>query len=406
MARKTATASDKPRPAARATSAPAQASSSSASAPAPAPESTAAPAPSPAWLRRAHFVARLSRAWDFRFESMARAGQIGRWYSAVGNECTTVGSALCMRAGDAVSTVHRDLGAVLATYLDVTRLAPELFPESERTEWDARRGDPTEYLYRLCCQLLGRRDGFTQGVDRSFHYGLIDEAQGIRHVGMISHLGSMLPVGAGLALASVQDNRGAVVLGFIGEGATSQGDFHETLNTAGVMKLPYVLVIENNRYAFSTATDEQYACASLADRAVGYGIAGERVDGTDLFAVYAALERAFERGRRGEGATLIEALLPRMRGHAEGDGSYEVIPEDVRKDFLTQDPLPKLEQALLARGVIDEARVAAVEARAKELVEAALERARACPEPDLTEARRSMYAPGEVADAAAKEDRS
>lgn len=372
-------------------------------APAPGSPSATSTAPEAAWLRRAHFLARLSRAWDARFESMARAGRIGRWYSAVGNECTTVGAALHMRAGDALSTVHRDLGAVLATYLDVTRLAPALFSASEQTEWDRRRSDPHELLYRLAAQVLGRRDGFTQGVDRSFHYGLLDAQQGIRHVGMISHLGAMLPVGAGLALASLQDGSGATVLGFIGEGATSQGDFHETLNSAGVMKLPYILVIENNQYAFSTPLAEQYACERLADRAAGYGIAGERIDGTDLIAVHDALGRAFARARAGEGATLIEAMLPRMRGHAEGDGSYELIPEDVRKAFLAQDPLPKMEATLIERGVLDAARIEAVEQTAVSLIDAALERGFACPEPDESVALRSMYAPGEVADARAKE---
>jgi 2-oxoisovalerate dehydrogenase E1 component len=381
----------------------------------PAPSSSArrgagdAATPDAAWLRRLHFVARLSRAWDNRFESMARAGQIGRWYSAVGNEVTTVGAALQMRPGDALSTVHRDLGAVLATYLDVTRLAPELFPADDHTAWDARRGDPREYLYRLACQLLGRRDGFTQGVDRSFHYGLLDDAQGIRHVGMISHLGAMLPVAAGLALASLQDRAEArpeslaVVLAFTGEGATSQGDFHETLNTAGVMKLPLVLVIENNRYAFSTPVDEQYACDTLSSRAAGYGIAGVTVDGTDVGAVHDAMARAFARARAGDGATLVEALLPRMRGHAEGDGSYEVIPEDLRREYLTRDPLPRLERTMTERGLLDPTRAAAAERVALALVDAAFERASACPEPDESVAMRPMYAPGAIADAAARE---
>ncbi len=369
--------------------------------PAPAPDDT----PSTHWLRRAHFVARLARAWDTRFENEARAGRIGRWYSAVGNEVTTVGSALLMRPNDALSTVHRDLGAVLSTYLDVTRLAPALFGDDERTEWDARRGDPRAYLYRLACQMLGRRDGFTQGIDRSFHYGLLDRAQGIRHVGMISHLGAMLPVGAGLALAALQDGDGATVLGFTGEGATSQGDFHETLNTAGVMKLPYIMVVENNQYAFSTPISEQFACGALADRAVGYGIVGEQIDGTDLFAVHAAMSRAFARARRGEGATLIEAMLPRMRGHAEGDGSYDVIPEADKKRFLAMDPLPRLERALVERSVMDEGRMTRVDELTRSLVAEAFERAQQCAEPDEASAMRSMYAPGEVADAFAKEAR-
>lgn len=361
--------------------------------------------PSTPWLRRAHFIARLSRAWDSRFEALARTGRIGRWYSAVGNEITTVGAALLLAPNDALSTVHRDLGAVLATYLDVTRLAPALFDPAERTAWDERRGDPQELLYRLCCQLLGRRDGFTQGVDRSFHYGYIAPEHGIRHVGMISHLGAMLPVGAGLAMAAQMDESNALCLAFIGEGATSQGDFHETLNTVGVARLPYVLVVENNQYAFSTPIHEQFACRFLSDRAAGYGIAGETIDGTDLFAVHDAITRAFERARSGLGGTLIEAVLPRMRGHAEGDGSYELIPPDVRQAFLRQDPLPKLEATLVERGVIDRARIDAVQAAVVAIVEEVLERALACPEPDRSTAMRPMFAPGDAADGEAKQFR-
>jgi 2-oxoisovalerate dehydrogenase E1 component len=330
---------------------------------------------------------------------MARAGSIGRWYSAVGNECTTVGAALCLAPGDALSTVHRDLGAILATYLDIPRLAPEVFAPEERTAWDLRRPPPQELLHRLACQVLGRREGFTRGVDRSFHYGLLNDAWGIRHVGMISHLGAMLPVAAGLALASVQRSSGSVVLAFIGEGATSQGDFHEALNMAGVLKLPLVVVIENNRFAFTTALEEQYACERLSSRAEGYGVAGETLDGTDLTAVVTAMERACTRARGGHGATLLECMLPRMRGHAEGDGSYELIPAEERARFLTMDPLPPLEALVKASGAAEEPWLQRASELATTLVEAAVERALAAPEPEVREARRSMYAPGEVREA-------
>ena len=371
-------------------------------APPPLRPSDDAPPPA-AVLRRAHFLMRLSRAWDSRFESMARAGRIGRWYSAVGNEATTIGTALALDAGDAISTVHRDLGAVLTTYLDATRLAPSLFTDTDRTAWDARRPEPRALLDRLACQVLGRRDGFTVGHDRSFHYGLLRPDWGIRHVGMISHLGSMIPVASGLALAAVQDGTKAVVVSYIGEGATSQGDFHEAMNLAGVMKLPLILVVENNQYAFSTALDEQYACAQLSDRAVGYGVAGETIDGTDFDAVWAAMSRAVTRARAGEGATLLECMLPRMRGHAEGDGSYDLIPAAEKERFRAMDPLPRFEASLVARGLADAARLKAVETLATELLEDTVERALAAPEPDPAEAWRSVYAPGEAADAFARQ---
>ncbi len=357
----------------------------------------------PRVLRRAHFFMRLSRAWDSRFEAMARVGRIGRWYSAVGNECTTVGTALALGANDSLSTVHRDLGAVLTTYLDPTRLAPALFEDGDQTAWDVLRPPPQALLDTLANQVFGRRGGFTRGVDRSFHYGLIKPEWGIRHVGMISHLGAMIPVAAGLALANVQDGTDRAVLGFIGEGATSQGDFHEALNLAGVMKLPLILVVENNRYAFSTPLSEQYACEKLSDRAPGYGIAGETVDGLDFDAVHAAMNRAIERARTGYGATLLECMLPRMRGHAEGDGSYEMIPAAEREEYLKQDPLVRFEASLLARGHADQQRVERVTATARDIIEDAVERALLTEEPSLAEATRPVFAPGEVATAFARQ---
>lgn len=354
-------------------------------------------------LRRAHFFSRLSRAWDFRFESLARTGQIGRWYSAVGNELATVGAALALAPNDALSTVHRDLGAILTTYLDPTRLAPELFDAEEKTDWDAFRPQPLELLHKLAAQVLGRRDGFTRGVDRSFHYGLLKPEWGVRHVGMISHLGAMIPVAAGLALAAKQQGSNTLALGFIGEGATSQGDFHEAMNLAGVLKLPMILVIENNQYAFSTPVSEQYACERLSLRAVGYGIDGVTVDGGDFGAVWSAVTNAVERARRGDGASMIEVILPRMRGHAEGDGSYEVIPQEERERFLAMDPLVRFESELVEAGVIDQARVEAVTTAAKALVEDALEWGRASAEPEVTEARRPVFAPGQIAEAFAKQ---
>jgi TPP-dependent pyruvate/acetoin dehydrogenase alpha subunit len=194
-----------------------------------------------------------------------------------------------------------------------------------------------------------------------------------------------------------------VVLAFIGEGATSQGDFHEAMNLAGVLKLPLVVVVENNRYAFSTPLDEQYACERLAQRAEGYGIAGETIEGTSFEAVHGAMARACERARSGRGATLLECMLPRMRGHAEGDGSYELIPAEVRERYLAMDPLTPLRHRVLESGAADEAWLGRAQEEATALVEAAVERALAAPEADVREARRSMYAPGEVRDASERQ---
>jgi 2-oxoisovalerate dehydrogenase E1 component len=178
---------------------------------------------------RRYAYMKLTRDFDSRFESLLLTGRISKWYSEVGNEATTVPAGLALEPGDALCTLHRDLGAILALYLDPARA----FPDCGFGEPDRRRPEPEAILYRLACQLLGRDEGFSRGVERSFHYGYIAPAEGILHAGMISHLGAMIPVAAGCAYALKERGRG-VAVNFIGEGGTSTGDFHEGLNLAAV----------------------------------------------------------------------------------------------------------------------------------------------------------------------------
>ncbi len=342
----------------------------------------------------------LTRELDSRFESLLLTGRVTKWYSEVGNEATTVPAGLALEPGDALCTLHRDLGAILAVYLDPARTFPGLGPGPLWNEPDGRRPDPEEILHRLASQLLGRDQGFSGGVERSFHYGYLDPEAGILHPGMISHLGAMIPVAAGCAFAFRQAGSDRVALNFIGDGGTSTGDFHEGLNIAAVWRLPLVLVIENNRYAFSTPTRLQYASERLSDRAAGYGMAGETVDGNDPDAVADAMGRAVERARAGEGPTLIEAMVGRMRGHSEGDDSLKVVPEDELATYLDEDPVPAYPRRLEAEGALDAETRAAVEARSRELVERVLDRALAGPPPRPETAWRPVFAPSSAAPAA------
>jgi len=140
---------------------------------------------------------RFARDLDLRFSALLKTGRLSKWYSQVGGEATTVAAGLALEPGDALCSLHRDMGAILAVYLDPARALPGFgFGEA-----DGRRPEPEELLYRLCCQLMGRADGFSGGVERSFHYGYLAPEHGILHVGMISHLGSMIPVAAGCAYA-------------------------------------------------------------------------------------------------------------------------------------------------------------------------------------------------------------
>src|SRR6185295_3158705 len=174
---------------------------------------------------------------------------------------------------------------------------------------------------------------------------------GKKIVGMISHLGAMLPVADGLALAAQLKNTRQVAATFTGDGATSEGDFHEAVNLAAVWRLPVLFVIENNLYGLSTPVAEQYACRELADKGLGYGIPGLVVDGNDLLAVYRSVERAAERARRGDGPTLLEFKTFRMRGHEEASGTA-YVPKRLFAEWAKKDPIDLFESRLIAEGTL------------------------------------------------------
>jgi 2-oxoisovalerate dehydrogenase E1 component len=316
-------------------------------------------------LRRLLVTMQMARQWDLRFENLLRTGAVSKWYSAVGNEALTVTAASLLDRRDTLVTLHRDVGAILRFFVDVESLFPDLF----ETVTGGDSGERSRrFLYRLACQMMGRRDGFTDGVERSYHYNYVDADTGRVHIGMISHLGSMIPVAAGCALASNLHESGGVALNFIGEGGTSTGDFHEGLNMAAVWKLPLVLVIENNGYAFSTPAREQYACESLAERASAYGIPGVRVDGNNPRAVHKAMVEAVERARRGEGPTLVEGVLGRLRGHSEQDRSLDGVPARELERYRREDPVSVFSEILQRDGVIDASFVASAQNIVRDLL--------------------------------------
>ena len=335
---------------------------------------------------------RLTRELDSRFENLLLTGRVAKWYSEVGHEATTVPAGLALGPGDSLCTLHRDLGAILSVYLDPART----FPGLGFGEPDGRRPEPADLLYKLTCQLLGRRAGFSHGVERSFHYGYFEPAAGICHVGMISHLGAMIPVAAGCAFANRQSGGDRVAINFIGDGGTSTGDFHEGLNMASVWKLPLVLVIENNRYAFSTPWHAQYATEQLSARGAGYGMAAETVDGNDPDAMAGALAVAVDRARAGQGPTLIEAMLGRLRGHSVGDDSLGVVPEEDLERYRAEDPVPAYAERLAAEGVLSAEARQGIESRSAELVEEALSAALEADGPDPKIAHRSVFAVGDT----------
>ena len=300
-------------------------------------------------LYRALLVPRLVEEKMLR---LLRQGRLSKWFSGIGQEAIAVGVVAALEETDIVLPLHRNLGVFTTRGVD---------------------------LDRLLRQLLGREGGFTAGRDRSFHFGTLDH--GI--VGMISHLGAMLPVADGLALAGRLRGENRVVAVFSGDGGTSEGDFHEALNLAAVWRLPVIFLVENNGWGLSTPTAEQYACRDLADRAAGYGMPGVVIDGNDLLAVLAGVGEAADRARRGEGPTLIEAKTYRMRGHEEASGTDYVPPEELAR-WAELDPLLRLESVLDGRGALPPREREALRAEIAAEVDTRVEAALAAPEPDST----------------------
>ncbi|MDX1641671.1 MAG: thiamine pyrophosphate-dependent enzyme, partial [Balneolaceae bacterium] len=256
----------------------------------------------------------LPRLIEERMLKLLRQNKISKWFSGIGQEAISVATALALDPNDYILPMHRNLG-IFTT-----------------------RGVPT---YELFCQLLGKADGFTGGRDRSFHFGSVEH----KIFGMISHLATTMPVADGIALAQKLKGTKQVAVSFCGDGATSEGDFHEALNLAGVWKLPVIFMIENNGYGLSTPVSQQYACKDLVDRSMGYGLKGYKIDGNDFFTVQDTIQKARKSALQGK-PVLIEAETFRMRGHEEASGTF-YVPDEKIEEWEEKDPILRFENWML-----------------------------------------------------------
>lgn len=238
---------------------------------------------------------------------LLRQGKISKWFSGIGQEAISVGVATALNDEEYILPMHRNLGVFTS------------------------RNIP---LHRLFSQWQGKINGFTNGRDRSFHFG----TQEYKIVGMISHLGPQLGVADGIALASTLKKEQAVTAVFTGEGGTSEGDFHEALNIAAVWDLPVLFCIENNGYGLSTPTNEQYRCENLADKGVGYGMESYTIDGNNILEVYSMVNALCERIRKKPKPVLLEFKTFRMRGHEEASGT-KYVPQELLDQWAAKDPL-------------------------------------------------------------------
>ena len=202
-------------------------------------------------------------------------------------------------------------------------------------------------MEKLFSQLFGKVGGYTKGRDRTFHFGDVNK----NIIGMISHLAAMLPVANGVALAFKLKKQKRIALAFIGDGATSEGDFHEALNLAAVWELPVIFLIENNGYGLSTPVSEQYKCKDLADRALGYGIEGKVIDGNNIIEVYNTIKDSADKIRKKNKPILIEAKTFRMRGHEEASGA-KYIPKELFDKWEKKDPIKVFEKILRNKKIL------------------------------------------------------
>uniref|UniRef100_UPI004049487B alpha-ketoacid dehydrogenase subunit alpha/beta n=1 Tax=Flavobacterium sp. TaxID=239 RepID=UPI004049487B len=219
-------------------------------------------------------------------------------------------------------------------------------------------------LHRLFSQWQGKKNGFTKGRDRSFHFG----TQEYKIIGMISHLGPQLGIADGIALANKLRKNGKVTAVFTGEGATSEGDFHEALNIAAVWELAVLFVIENNGYGLSTPTNEQYRCENLADKGVGYGMESHIVDGNNLLEVVHLISELKASMIENPRPVLLEFKTFRMRGHEEASGT-KYVPQELMDMWAVKDPVENYRNYLKATAVLSDEEDDAIRAEIKKEID-------------------------------------
>ena len=263
-----------------------------------------------------YYYMRLNRSLEELLVRLFRQNKVvGGLYGSLGQEATSVGTAYALAEGDWIAPMIRNVGALLV-----------------------RGYKPRDIL----TQYMARVTSPTQGKDGTSHFG---DLKGRHVVSPISMLGDLIPVMTGVAMGGRYLGQKIVSMTWIGDGGTSTGAFHEGLNLAAVQRAPFVLIVENNQWAYSTPVSRQAPLRDFADRARAYGIASYIVDGNDVVAVWRTAREAVEQARRGDGPVLIESKTMRMTGHAQHDAA-EYVPREMLEYWKARDPLSRYEKYL------------------------------------------------------------
>ncbi len=301
-----------------------------------------------------------AREFDLAMQRLNRQGRaFGGVYSQTGNEASSVGSAYALGNKDILFPMHRNIGGHFVFGQDLNTLMLAFL---------AREGSPM------------------RGTDGTGHYADVDK----RIYGNISHLGAMIPVAAGFVLASKMRGESVVSMTYIGDGGSQTGEFHEGVNFASVQKLPLILIIENNQYAYSSPNSVEFACEKLSDRALGYGCFGETIDGTDVELVYEICFKAAERARRGEGPSIIETNTMRMRGHAEHD-DFSYVPREQLEYWQHRDPIERYQSFIISKKILLVDDITTLRTKIIEEIRAAIDYAVELPFPSAEEGFKNIF---------------
>jgi pyruvate dehydrogenase E1 component alpha subunit/2-oxoisovalerate dehydrogenase E1 component alpha subunit len=282
------------------------------------------------------------RIIDERLMALQRQGRIGFYAEARGQEAAVIGAVAALAADDFVVPAHRELGAVLY------------------------RGLP---LRSFIAQLFGNANDIARGRQMPVHPGA---PRSLNYLPPSSCVATQLPQATGIAWAAKILKKKTVVLGYLGEGGTSAEDFHAGVNFAAVYRTPVVFLCQNNQWAISTPASTQSASETFAIKALAYGMPGVRVDGNDVFAVYAAVKAAVDRARSGGGPTLIEAVTYRLGAHSTSDDPTR-YRADATEEWTRKDPIGRFSAWLLASGTLDQAADAALRAAIEEELREAID---------------------------------